>query len=189
VNGDSRNPFVERAGGDAERIVDLERKIDTLLSVINSNSTMLKALSARNMFASEQRRADRHGPTLSALAANLESPERDACRRARVQLARDQIRGRRYRDQLFSPDYFADPAWDMMLDLYAAHYEGQLVSVSSLCIAASVPSTTALRWIRTMSDAGFLERSRDDTDGRRVFIHLSEDALRKLDQYFDAQTD
>lgn len=174
---------------DAERIVDLERKVDTLLSVIRSNSSMLKALAARDGSTQEQRRV--HRLALTGLAGNdaPDSPDQVAYRKARAQSARERIRERRYRDRIFSPDFFADPAWDILLDLYAAHYEGQQVSVSSLCIAASVPSTTALRWIRTMSDAGFLERSRDDADGRRVFIRLSEDALQKLDQYFDALRD
>jgi len=36
----------------------------------------------------------------------------------------------------------ADPAWDMLLDLTAARAESRAVSVSSLCIAAGVPTTT-----------------------------------------------
>jgi len=187
VNSGAEDLSAQRAA-DADRIVDLERKVDTLLSVINSNASMLKALSERSESAPEPRRAHRDASSVSAAAGKIDadSPEYIAYRKARARAARERIRERRYRDRIFSPDYFADPAWDILLDLYAAHYEGHQVSVSSLCIAASVPSTTALRWIRTMSDAGFLERSRDDADGRRVFIHLSEDARHKLDQYFNA---
>lgn len=74
----------------------------------------------------------------------------------------------------------------MLLDLYAAQYETQPVSVSSLCIAAGVPATTALRWIKTMTGYGWLVRTRDDNDGRRVYVHLAEDTRLKLDIYFDA---
>ena len=42
----------------------------------------------------------------------------------------------------------------MLLDLLAARLERERVSVSSLCIAAAVPPTTALRWIRTLTDKG-----------------------------------
>src|SRR5690606_396517 len=55
------------------------------------------------------------------------------------------IRARRLRDQFFRGELFADPAFDTLLDLYAARLEGRRVAVSSLCIAASVPATTALR--------------------------------------------
>src|SRR3546814_5849017 len=51
------------------------------------------------------------------------------------------IRARRMRDQFFRSELFADPAWDMLLDLMAARLEHKRVSVSSLCIAAAVPVT------------------------------------------------
>lgn len=83
------------------------------------------------------------------------------------------IRLRRMRNAYFSGELFADPAWDMLLDLTAAQLEGERVAVSSLCIAAAVPATTALRWIKTMCDHGLFERHADPLDGRRIFIALS----------------
>lgn len=83
------------------------------------------------------------------------------------------IRLRRMRNAYFSSELFADPAWDMLLDLTAAQLEGERVAVSSLCIAAAVPATTALRWIKTMCDHGLFERHADPLDGRRIFIALS----------------
>ncbi|TPG48283.1 hypothetical protein [Sphingomonas glacialis] len=58
---------------------------------------------------------------------------------------RQAIRARRLRDQHFGGGLFEDPAWDMLLDLFAAELERAQVSVSSLCIAAAVAPTTALR--------------------------------------------
>ena len=104
---------------------------------------------------------------------------------ARALLAREWIRKRRHREHFFPPEIFADPAWDMLLDLYAAHYEGQVVTVSSLCIAGSVPTTTALRWVKVMRDQGWFIRTKDHEDGRRFFIHLSDRAISQLDAYFD----
>jgi hypothetical protein len=83
------------------------------------------------------------------------------------------IRARRMRSQFFPPDLFADPAWDMLLDLFAAALEGRRVSVSSLCIAAAVPPTTALRWIGALHESGLFERQADPTDRRRAYIALS----------------
>ncbi|MGJ3628472.1 hypothetical protein AB5I41_18845 [Sphingomonas sp. MMS24-JH45] len=50
----------------------------------------------------------------------------------------------------------------MLLDLFAAELERARVSVSSLCIAAAVAPTTALRWIGRMAseNAGARPRSR-----------------------------
>jgi len=90
------------------------------------------------------------------------------------------------RERFFPHDLFADPAWDILLDLKAAGQEGQHVSVSSLCIAAAVPPTTALRWITAMTDSGMLVRRQDPADARRVFIELSDETSSKLDDYFVA---
>lgn len=96
------------------------------------------------------------------------------------------IRGRRLRDSYFAPDLFADPAWDMLLDLTAARLERRDVAVSSLCIAAAVPPTTALRWIKTLTDAGTFRRVADPQDGRRVFITLADDAAEAMLNYLAA---
>ena len=93
------------------------------------------------------------------------------------------IRLRRQRDRVFSAALFADPAWDMILDLMAARMERGRVAVSSLCIAAAVPPTTALRWIRTLTDMGIFRRVADANDGRRVFIELTDAAADKMYTY------
>lgn len=97
---------------------------------------------------------------------------------------RNVIRSRRLRDQHFARGLFEDPAWDMLLDLYAAELEGTRVSVSSLCIAAAVAPTTALRWINRMTEAKLFDRRPDPFDRRRVFLGLSADARDKMDRYF-----
>ncbi|MEA3017980.1 MAG: hypothetical protein QOI38_2702 [Sphingomonadales bacterium] len=101
-------------------------------------------------------------------------------------LVRSIIRARRLRDSYLKGGLFADPAWDMLLDLMAARLERNRVAVSSLCIAAAVPPTTALRWIKTLTDRGLLVRCADPADGRRVYIELSDEAARALAAYIRA---
>lgn len=96
------------------------------------------------------------------------------------------IRARRLRDQYFSDGLFEDPAWDMLLDLYAADLERSRVSVSSLCIAAAVAPTTALRWIGRMTDTGLFEREPDPFDRRRAYMVLSAKAREGMQSYFQA---
>ncbi|HXH15326.1 MAG TPA: MarR family winged helix-turn-helix transcriptional regulator [Sphingomonas sp.] len=93
------------------------------------------------------------------------------------------IRARRLRDQFFGAALFEDPGWDMLLDLYAAELERGRVSVSSLCIAAAVAPTTALRWIARMTDTGLFERRPDLVDRRRAFMVLSERASEAMRNY------
>jgi hypothetical protein len=94
------------------------------------------------------------------------------------------IRTRRLREQLFPQGLFADPAWDILLDLFATELNGGQVSISSLCIAAAVPPTTALRWIKIVEETGLIERSCDPRDKRRNWIKLSAAGQKKMRDYF-----
>ena len=83
--------------------------------------------------------------------------------------------GRRKREQIFGvPAIFADPAWDIMLDLFVANAKGRSISVSCSTVAAAVAPTTALRWIQTLIDYDLLKRVPDPVDRRRCFLQLSE---------------
>jgi hypothetical protein len=113
-------------------------------------------------------------------------PEGISRAEATAQEIRAVIRSRRLRAQYFADGLFADPAWDMLLDLFAARLEQRRVSVSSLCIAAAVPPTTALRWIGTMHEEGLFERQADPTDRRRAYIALSEKGVEGMKSYIAA---
>ena len=99
-------------------------------------------------------------------------------------LLRAVIRARRLRARYFTEELFADPAWDMLLDLTQAEVAQIRVPVSSLCIAAAVPATTALRWIKTLTDSGMLLRRADPHDGRRVFVELAPATSTAMRNYF-----
>ncbi len=100
------------------------------------------------------------------------------------QMVRQIIANRQARARFFDPALFGDPAWDMLLDLTAAHGEGAQVSVTSLCIAAGVPATTALRWLTHMVESGIFQRVPDPADRRRAFIALSDKAISAMSAYF-----
>ncbi|AKH42341.1 hypothetical protein FHS61_000111 [Altererythrobacter atlanticus] len=116
-----------------------------------------------------------HGDRL-VRSARLELPE--------PRLVREIIRHRQLRAKFFDGDLFADPAWDILLDLTAARAEHARVSVTSLCIASGVPPTTALRWIGQMTSAGLLKRVEDPADRRRAFIALTDQAAEAMAGYF-----
>jgi DNA-binding response OmpR family regulator len=99
-------------------------------------------------------------------------------------LVRRIIRQRQLRGRFFDGELFADPAWDMLLDLTAARAEHQRVSVTSLCIASGVPPTTALRWIGQMTEAGLFQRVEDEADRRRAFIALTDRSADGMARYF-----
>ncbi len=100
-------------------------------------------------------------------------------------VARDAYRDRRFRAKVFEdPNLFGEPAWDLLLDLFIASLEGKRVPVTSACIGAAVPTTTALRWIALLEAQGLISRENDSSDARRVFVRLSDAALQSMTDYF-----
>jgi DNA-binding MarR family transcriptional regulator len=106
------------------------------------------------------------------------------CQTITVAAVRALLKYRRNRDYFFSEGLFADPAWDILLELYAAELGQQRLSVTSLCAGAAVPGTTALRWITQLERKGYINRCPDPLDGRRFFVSLSSDGLRAMEDYF-----
>lgn len=129
-------------------------------------------------------RALAHLASKGSMPAHPSSPAAHPAPAITASYVRALIRKRRLRDRFFAAEIFADPAWDMLLDLYAARLEGGQVAVSSLCIAAHVPPTTALRWIRALTEQGLFVRVADPADRRRMFIALSEGAADRMVGYF-----
>jgi len=78
------------------------------------------------------------------------------------------------RDKAFGKDLFADPIWDLLLALYAAAAEGKKMSVSEACQASRAPSSSALRYIKEMTQQGLVMRDDCTSDARRVYVRLSD---------------
>jgi hypothetical protein len=111
----------------------------------------------------------------SYLTAPIEaSAELDANRLRRMILTR------RARERFFPSEMFADPQWDILLDLTLARLCKKQVMVSSAAIAASVPTTTALRCMKVMLDNRIIERVRDPIDRRRSYVQVSDDAFVRM---------
>lgn len=150
----------------------------------SARAILLRAQAARLMAAASE---------LIVLAEDLEIPgglrtaaPSNAGDSARwTALARDHYRDRRLRGELFDdPAIFGEPAWDLLLDLYIAAREGKRVPVTSACIGAAVPTTTALRWLAQLEEKQLIHRENDASDARRVFVRLSDDALCRMDEFF-----
>lgn len=104
----------------------------------------------------------------------------------RAKLVRRIIWARAQREKYLSSRLFAEPAWDMLLELYVAHLLQRRMSITELCVASRVPGTTALRWIEVLGLEELVLRKNDPFDGRRVFVELTADASTAIRHYFDA---
>ena len=94
------------------------------------------------------------------------------------------IRARRIREQQLGAELFADPAWDLLLEAFAADLRQERLTVSHLCRASRVPETTALRWIKLLEKDGWLQEA-ESSDGRK-WMELTLQGSGKLRRYFGA---
>lgn len=92
---------------------------------------------------------------------------------------------RRLRDDAFGPGLFSDPAWDILLDLYAARARGEKVQISSVSPMSGVPPSTARRWVRKLIDLHLLERSKDRNDRRLSFVKLTDEGAGRMSRFFE----
>lgn len=100
-------------------------------------------------------------------------------------MARALYRERRLRSRYFSGSLFAEPTWDMLLDLFIADCERRRVSVKSVCIGANVPTTTALRHLRWLEEQGLVERLNHPRDARSIHVRLTAAAITAMEAYLD----
>ena len=96
---------------------------------------------------------------------------------------------RRLRHDFFPPAMFADPAWDMLLDLYVARAEGRTVSTSSACLGARVPQTTGLRWLDKLEKAGAIVRRAAADDMRMINVELSPQSYEAMTRLLTRMSD
>lgn len=89
------------------------------------------------------------------------------------------IRLRRLRRDYF-PAVPGDPAWSMMLELYASRLEGRTISQTKLGAAAGVSQTTALRLIRGLVDEGALVVRPSPADRRLLLVALSDETADRM---------
>lgn len=92
---------------------------------------------------------------------------------------------RRQREKFFDESLFGEPAWDLLLDLFIQGERGKQVSISSACVGAAVPTTTALRWVTTLMTKGLLCRVTDDTDARRSILKLTREGRQTMIRFLE----
>lgn len=156
---------------------------------------------SRNELAGALRRAMRKWlrlcgeRSLAALSASLRGPVSEEGQPAStaplapvddtelLKITRKLVRMREQRGQFLNPALFSDPMWDILLDLTSAQLEQKTVPVSSVCQAAGVPMSTALRQIRSLVDMGLIRRWSDPLDRRRDLLAINDQAMEAMRQY------
>jgi DNA-binding MarR family transcriptional regulator len=88
---------------------------------------------------------------------------------------------RRARDALLGRDLFSDPAWDMLLELYAAKLAGRTMTLEQLALATETPPSTAARWLSALDERGLITSVGHSNDDFGTVV-LSAEGLSKLER-------
>ena len=113
-------------------------------------------------------------------------PERIFSDHPLLETAKILYQQRRLRARHFSASLFAEPMWDMLLDLFIADCERRRITVKSVCITADVPTTTALRNLRWLHEQDFVERLSHPRDDRSTHVRLTAKAIMAMESYLSA---
>lgn len=113
---------------------------------------------------------------------NLVIPSREVLHK----FARSMLKARQQRSDFLDTSKFADPAWDIMLDLTAAALEGRSVPAISVSAAACVPLSTGLRHLKRLVEDGVIRRWDDPDDKRRSLLALEDPALEAMLKYLSS---
>lgn len=89
------------------------------------------------------------------------------------------------RSRILGQEFADEGGWQMLLALCMAHERGEAMATHSLCGAAGVPATTALRRLDVIEARGLVERFADKSDRRRVMVRLTPHGIDTMHRYLD----
>lgn len=91
-----------------------------------------------------------------------------------IDAARREIARRAARAKALDPDYFVEPAWNILLDLYVGSFDRRgATPTNSVLVASQAAATTGLRYIILLEGAGEVERLPCPKDGRVTLVVLT----------------
>jgi DNA-binding MarR family transcriptional regulator len=115
--------------------------------------------------------------------ANEPQDRGSPCDPALAEAARQLWLFRRERRRIFNDAAFANPGWDILLDVYLASADGERLSTKSACLAATVPKSTALRYLARLCELQLVTRVPHPSDNRTKWIELTAEGLEQMEMY------
>lgn len=93
--------------------------------------------------------------------------------------ARQVFETRRRRQQLLPNELFGEPSWDILLNLFIAHLEGERRSERDCYANAGVPAPVAMRWIAILENADLIRRDTSRHDDPE-WLSLTPQGIAKM---------
>ena len=117
------------------------------------------------------------------LPAEEPPPGQPASEDELASLARIIFHSRRTRARHFKRAMFGEPAWDVLLLLYAADRSGSRQTLTKLAGSIEAPLSTVNRWIGYLEREQLVQREPHPTDRRVVFIGLLPKGRQSMTEY------
>ncbi len=86
----------------------------------------------------------------------------------------------RRRDKLLGHDHLHEPGWQLLLDMFVRQADKALTSVTSACIGSGAASATALRYLKSFEQKGWIVRTPDPQDARRTYLSLNAGLMDRM---------
>jgi DNA-binding transcriptional ArsR family regulator len=100
------------------------------------------------------------------------------------QLVRDHIATLARREEILGSNLFGDPAWELLLQGFAAALSYERLTTSIFITRVKLPPSTTSRWLKKLEADGLLQRETDPFDARLSLISLTPQAFEGLVRYF-----
>ena len=116
------------------------------------------------------------------VAASLRQPL--CVQDSKVQKVRAVLRSRTARSILFGTTLFDEPGWEILLHLYAAHFEHREMLLAELISSSTCPASTVTRWARVLEKERLVTQTPGNDVGP-VVLRLTEDGLASMHALFE----
>jgi hypothetical protein len=90
---------------------------------------------------------------------------------------------RRARAEAFGPELFADPAWDILLQLFAARLGNRRLHLGDF--ETDCPRTTLARWASVLEERGLVSCQVDGLDPQALSFEISSAGSAIMRRLFD----
>ena len=131
-------------------------------------------------------RNDGQEPPAHSTFRNLPEERELTSQRELLFTARQILHRRRMREKEFKSVLFAEPAWEMLLELFVQETSGAAITLTQLVAQSRIPASTVLRWVRFLERDGMVVVRQHPTDHGSDFIELSSTATQNLERYLAA---
>lgn len=101
-------------------------------------------------------------------------------------LADDILRLRKAAMTCLGQSIFSDPAWNLLLALYASGERGAPPQIGTVAVRAGLPRSTAIRWLTNLNQYELVNITRDRKDKRIMRVRLTQRGHAAVENSFVA---